>query len=87
MQRLIAGTVSSIDALALEVKQERRHVSRILRLESLSPSIAAAILEGRQQAELRLSALLDCDIPLSWDEQQDALDSVAIRRLTDNVHK
>jgi hypothetical protein len=85
MQRLIAGTVSSIDALAVEVKQERRHVSRILRLASLSPSITSAMLEGRQPAGLRLSALLDWDIPLSWDEQQHAMQCLVERPLAASI--
>lgn len=78
---LEAGEVGSIEALAVRLKQERKHVSGILNLAFLAPDITKAILNGEQPPGLRLAHLLAADLPLSWTEQralfrQDLLNSV-----------
>jgi DNA invertase Pin-like site-specific DNA recombinase len=67
---LVAGEVASVEALAARVKQERRHVGRTLSLAFLAPDLTKAIIRGEQPAGLRLTHLLDADIPLSWREQR-----------------
>jgi hypothetical protein len=67
---LMAGEVASVEALAARVKQERRHVGRTLSLAFLAPDLTKTILRGEQPAGLRLTHLLDADIPLSWREQR-----------------
>lgn len=74
---LISGDVTSIEALARRVGQERRHVGRTLALAFLSPAITKAIVTGQQPAGLRLSHLLDADIPLSWRDQQAMVERLA----------
>ncbi len=74
---LLSGEVPSIDALAVRLGQERRHVGRTLALAFLSPAITRAILAGEQPAGLRLSHLLDADIPLSWTEQKAMIERLA----------
>lgn len=66
---LLSGEVRSVEDLAVQVGQERRHVGRTLSLAFLSPSLTRQILRGEQPAGLRLSILLDSDIPLSWKRQ------------------
>lgn len=74
---LLSGEVLSVDALAIRVGQERRHVGRTLSLAFLSPAITKTILKGEQPAALRLAHLLDADIPLSWREQDSLIDRLA----------
>jgi DNA invertase Pin-like site-specific DNA recombinase len=69
---LLSGEIRSIEELAIRIGQERRHVGRTLSLAFLNPALARQILRGEQPASLRLSTLLDADIPLSW-QQQDQL--------------
>lgn len=58
---LMNGEVRSIEALATQLGQERRHVGCTLALAFLRPAITKAILAGQQPAGLRLSHLLDAD--------------------------
>jgi hypothetical protein len=44
-------------------------VGRTLNLAFLSPAITRAIVRGEQPPGLRLTDLLNADIPLSWDAQ------------------
>jgi site-specific DNA recombinase len=74
---LVAGEVASVEALAARVKQERRHVGRTLSLAFLAPDLTRAILRGGQPAGLRLTHLLDADIPLSWREQRAMFEQLA----------
>jgi site-specific DNA recombinase len=67
---LEAGEVGSVEALALRLKQERKHVSGILNLAFLAPDLTKAILKGEQPSGLRLAHLLAADLPLSWAEQR-----------------
>ncbi len=63
------GEVTSIGELARRVRQDRGHVGLTLNLAFLSPALTRAILRGEQPPGLRLSHLLNADIPLSWREQ------------------
>ena len=66
---LEAGEVGSVEALAVRLEQERKHVSGILNLAFLAPDLTKAILNGEQPSGLRLAHLLAGDLPLSWTEQ------------------
>jgi hypothetical protein len=66
---LLSGEATSIGAIARRFGMERGHAGRILNLAFLSPRITRAILQGEQPQGLRLSHLLQADIPLSWDDQ------------------
>jgi site-specific DNA recombinase len=68
-QMLLDGEVTSIDALAQRANLDRGHVGRTLNLAFLSPAITQAIVRGEQPPGLRLTDLLNADIPLSWDAQ------------------
>jgi len=67
---LEAGEVGSVEALAVRLKQERKHVSGILNLAFLAPDLTKAILNGEQPPGLRLAHLLAADLPLSWTTQR-----------------
>ena len=67
------GEVASIGELARRVGQDRGHVGLTLNLAFLSPTLTRAILRGEQPPGLRLSHLLNADIPLSWREQDAAI--------------
>jgi hypothetical protein len=69
-QLLESGAVSTLEGLAAKANVESRHLARTLQLAYLSPEIITAILSGRQPASLRLTHLLDADVPLSWREQK-----------------
>ena len=50
------------------------YVTRMLRLSFLAPDIVAAILKGKQPAELTASRLARWkNLPLDWAEQRKAL--------------
>lgn len=68
-EMLLSGEATSIGAIARRFGIERGHAGRILNLAFLSPTITRAILQGEQPQGLRLSHLLQADIPLSWDDQ------------------
>jgi len=67
---LATGEVNSVEALAKQAGQERRHVGKTLGLAFLAPDIVKAILAGDHPTGLRLTHLLDADIPLSWAKQR-----------------
>jgi hypothetical protein len=67
------GEVSSIGELAWRVRQDRGHIGLTLNLAFLSPALTRTILRGEQPPGLRLSHLLNSDIPLSWREQDAAI--------------
>ena len=67
------GEVASIGELARRIRQDRGHVGLTLNLAFLSPALTRAILRGEQPPGLRLSHLLNADIPLSWREQDTAI--------------
>ena len=72
-QMLLDGEVTSIEALATRVGQDRGHVGLTLSLAFLSPAITRAIVRGEQPSGLRLTDLLASDIPLFWPEQEAAI--------------
>ncbi len=59
---------TSIDTLAKHKRVNPSYVSRILRLNLLSPQIKKAILDGTGPPELSLQALL-LPFPSLWEEQ------------------
>ncbi len=65
--------MTSIGELARRVRQDRGRVGLTLNLSFLSPALTRAILRGEQPPGLRLSHLLNADIPLSWREQDAAI--------------
>jgi site-specific DNA recombinase len=72
-QMLLSGEVNSIEALAKRFGLDRGHTARTLNLGFLSPAITRSIVRGEQPPGLRLTHLLDADIPLSWREQNAAI--------------
>lgn len=69
-QMLLKGEVRSVQALAKESDLYRGHVRLTLNLAFLSPNLTRAILRGEQPPGLRLTHLLNGDIPLLWREQE-----------------
>jgi hypothetical protein len=69
LNMLTDGSASSVDGLARTVQQDRGYVRRVLRLTFLSPTLTAAILEGRQPEHVSLTDLLEADIPHKWCDQ------------------
>lgn len=76
-QLLMDGKISSVTALAKSAGIERRHAGRTLALAFLSPEIATSILDGTQPPSLRLSHLLDANIPHSWRDQRELIAELA----------
>ena len=73
-ERLATSSAASLDELAAECGHSRKHLSRLLRLATLAPDIVAAILDGRQPAQLGRIALLEADdLPTCWAGQRERL--------------
>jgi hypothetical protein len=68
-ERLVSGEVTSLRAIAKELRVNERYVSRILRCAFLAPDIVEAILEGRQPPQLTVEKLR-LGAPLLWAEQR-----------------
>jgi hypothetical protein len=66
--QLESGKYKSIDEIAVANNVDRTHVSRILQLTSLSPTIVEQILEGKEPEGMSLRQLRK-GIPLLWSEQ------------------
>lgn len=76
---LLAGRAASIEELTDGEGLPMGAISRILPLAWLAPDIAAAILEGRQPADLTLARLRSLpELPLSWVGQRALLGFPAI---------
>ena len=60
----------NITQLAGKENISDRYISRILKLNYLSPDIATSILEGKQPKDLRLEDLTRKAIPALWEEQK-----------------
>jgi hypothetical protein len=72
-QRMLEeGRYASISEMAAAERIERGYLGGILRLTLLAPDIVEAMLDGRQQADLGLPALVG-PFPLEWDAQRTAL--------------
>ena len=71
MGDLIEGKVATVAEITEREHLRPGNVSRVLPLAWLAPDIAAAILEGRQPAELTAQKLRDLpELPLDWAEQR-----------------
>jgi hypothetical protein len=68
-ERLVSGEVTSLRAIAKELRVNERYVSRIFRCAFLAPDIVEAILEGRQPPQLTVEKLR-LGAPLLWAEQR-----------------
>jgi hypothetical protein len=66
------GTHATIAEIAAAEKINGSYVSRVLRLTLLAPDIVEAILNGRQSAELTLTALM-LRFPVLWSAQRSEL--------------
>ena len=67
-----SGPTTSNDDLARATSPADSYRRRIAKLAFLAPDIQRALIEGRQPAGLTLQALLEADLPLSWDAQREA---------------
>ncbi len=78
-ERLAASSAASLDELAAACGHSRKHLSRLLRLATLAPDIVAAILDGRQPAQLSRIALLEADdLPVDWAGQRERFGFTAV---------
>ena len=68
-QKLLDQNKMSITDLAIQEETDASHISRLLRLTSLSPTIIRTILKGHQPPKLYLRNLLRNPIPPIWDDQ------------------
>ena len=72
------GVYATIEELAKSKGIAKTYVSQVLRLMLLAPEIVAAILDGRQPAELQLEDFLH-GFPAEWEAQTDELANSARR--------
>ena len=64
---------ADITSLADELGKTKSYVSRVVRLAYLAPEVTAAMLQGRQRAEVGSDTLTLPDaVPASWREQRHA---------------
>lgn len=74
LERLTAGSTTSIIELAREEKVDKNKISRALRFAYLAPDITQAILEGYQPVELTADRIRRLpDLPMDWPKQRDLL--------------
>jgi hypothetical protein len=66
------GTHATIAEIATAEKINQSYVGCVLRLTLLVPGIVAAIVGGRQQAEMRLTGLMR-PFAVGWTEQRKIL--------------
>jgi hypothetical protein len=66
---LETGTYATIAEIAAAEKINESYVGRVLRLTLLAPDIVAAILDGRQRAQITLAALMR-RFPVLWTAQR-----------------
>lgn len=69
--RLDDGTIPSVAEIARQENLVDSHVSRVIRLNYLSPKIKAAILTGTLPPTIKLQHLLE-PFPIRWNEQESA---------------
>lgn len=69
-QLVLASPELSLAQLAKRDRRCRTQLARLLRLSWLSPRIVEAIADGSQPKGLTRRALLICDMPLDWAEQE-----------------
>ena len=66
------GTHATIAEIAAAEKINESYVGRVLRLTLLAPDIVAAILDGRQRAQITLTVLMR-RFPVLWTAQRSEL--------------
>jgi hypothetical protein len=69
-RRLESGEISDAKALSTKLGLCPRHTARIIPLGYLAPDLVSMILDGRQPAALKLSALTSGPFPIGWPEQR-----------------
>lgn len=69
---LESGDYASVTDLAKAENINLSYLCRVLRLTLLAPDIMVALLDGKQNCSLQLSAFLQ-SIPLIWAEQHERL--------------
>lgn len=73
-RELETGHHASVEACANAMGVTNSYFARIVRLAYLAPDITAAILDGRQPANLTAARLAQTrDLPFAWSEQPRAL--------------
>ena len=68
--RLLADPIRDLSAHAEAMKLTPSKYSRLVRLNYLAPDIKAAILDGRQPADLTERKLLYAPLPADWHQQR-----------------
>lgn len=70
-EKVMARRDEPLASIAREMKTTAARLSRILRLTYLAPDIQAAIMDGRQPADLTAHKLTYSPMPLDWAEQRE----------------
>jgi len=71
VQQLVLGSPElSLNQLAKREGRCRTQLARLLRISWLSPRIVDAIVDGCQPKALTRRALLMCDLPVDWTDQE-----------------
>lgn len=65
---LETGVHATVEDIAIAEKINASYVSRVLRLTLLAPDLVEAILDGKQEPEITLAALMK-PFPVEWDRQ------------------
>jgi hypothetical protein len=66
------GKFDSLKTLAVALDKDSSYIARILRLATLAPDIAKAIVEGREPNGLSFAQVAKA-LPLEWEEQRRVL--------------
>lgn len=70
-QKVMSNRDRPVAFVALEMKMTPSRLARVLRLTYLAPDIQAAIMDGRQPADLTAHKLTYSPMPLDWSEQRE----------------
>lgn len=74
VQELVfANPQTSLNQLARQQGRCRKRMAKLLQLSWLSPTLVGAIVDGRQSPFLTRAQLLDCALPVAWDDQEELL--------------
>lgn len=68
---LETGVHATVEDIAATEKINASYVSRVLRLTLLAPDLVEAILDGRQEPQITLAALMK-PFPVAWENQTTA---------------
>lgn len=66
----------------LDTSPTTPHRRKLIRLAFLAPDIQRAILAGKQPIDLSLVRILECDLPIAWDDQRQILGFAQAPRIT-----